>query len=72
MRRERRAPFLASLTEAADMGASAQGDRVPVEVGQLRNAQASLDAEQKERVVTAADPRRSVGCGKERVDLGAG
>src|SRR5947209_13696483 len=60
-----RAPLLAPFAEATDVGTAAQDDRIPVETDQLGNAQAGLDAEQEQGMISPSDPRRPVRHGKQ-------
>ena len=53
------------------MCAGTEVDGVPVEADQLGEAQARLGREQQQGVIAAAEPRRPIGRGEDRLDLGA-
>jgi hypothetical protein len=46
-------------------------DGIPVKSNQLGEAQARLGREQQQGVIAAAKPRRPIGRGENRFDLGA-
>ena len=69
---ERGDALFSALAVAADVGAEAEVEVAAVEPGQLRGAQAGLDCEQQQRVVTAASPGGAVGAGEQRLDLWLG
>jgi hypothetical protein len=46
-------------------------DGIPIKSSQLEEAQARLGREQQQGVIAAAKPRRSIGRGENRLDLGA-
>src|SRR5271169_4148935 len=54
------------------MGSGAEHDVATPQAGQLRDAQPSLNSCEQQRVVTAAEERRAVRRGDQRVDLGIG
>ena len=53
------------------MRAGAEMNGIPVEADQLGEAQACLGREQQQGVIAASEPCRTVGSGKDRLDLGA-
>ena len=52
------------------MRADAEMDGLSVKADQLREAQTCLSGEQEQCVITVPEPRRAVGSGKDRLDLG--
>lgn len=71
MRCQRGASFLPTFADTPHMRAAAEMDGVPVQADQLGEAQAGLGREQQQGVVAAAEPRRPIWRGKDRLDLGA-
>src|SRR6266566_6629738 len=70
-RGQRRASLLSPFADASHMRAGAKMDGIPVEADQLGEAQACLCREQQQGVIAASEPCRTVGSGKDRLDLGA-
>jgi len=52
------------------MGPGAEMDGIPVEVDQLGETQAGLGCKQQQGMVAMSEPCRSIGSGKNRLDLG--
>src|SRR5205814_1348194 len=52
------------------MRAGSEMDDIPVEADQFGEAQACLDREQQQGVITASEPCRAIGNSKDRLDLG--
>src|SRR5262245_20617370 len=71
VRGQRCASFLPPLANAPHVGTGTKMDGVPVEPDQLGEAQSCLGCEQQQCVIAASEPRRAIGRGKYRLDLGA-
>jgi hypothetical protein len=71
VRGKRRASVLPTLSETSHVGTSAQMYSVPIETNQLGETQTCLRREQQQSVIAASEPRRAIGRGKYRLDLGA-
>jgi hypothetical protein len=51
------------------VGAGSEAEGVPVEAGQLGQAQARLGCDQQQGVIAASEPRRPIGLGEDCLDL---
>src|SRR5205085_5014154 len=56
---------------AAQVGAGGQHDVGAAQCGELGDAEAGLNAQEQERMVASAEPRRAIGCREQRLDLDA-
>ena len=68
---QRSGPLLPPFTDASYVCTSPEVDGIPVKASQLSEAQAGLGSDQQQGVIAAAKPRRSIGRGENRLDLGA-
>ena len=64
-------PLFPAFTDASHVCARPEVDGIPVEAGQLGEAQARLGRDQQQGVIAAAKPCRPIGRGENRLDLGA-
>src|SRR5262249_29817651 len=67
---QRRTSFLSPFADASHMRAGAEMDRIPIEADQLGEAQACLGGEQHQGVIATSEPGRTIGSGKDYLDLG--
>ena len=70
-RGQRSGPLLPPFADTAYMSAGAEVNGVPIKPNQLREAQARLGRDQQQGVIAVAEPRRPIGGGEKRLDLGS-